>query len=91
MPLRQQLAVCRARLALRLEAARRYAKAIPRSSIADLDPLVLLVVPSARRARSVAATLADGPWPITVEAWTSGSESPLDVAFRASSSTTSSC
>lgn len=66
-----------------LTKARRYAKAIPRSSIAGLDPLVLLVVPGMRRAQTVAATLADGPWPIAVEAWNPKQGSPSAVTAAA--------
>jgi hypothetical protein len=36
----------------------RYAKAIPRSELADLDPLVLFAVPTARRAAGVSAVLS---------------------------------
>lgn len=62
--------------------ARRYAKAIPRSPIADADPLVLLLTPSERRARTVASTLADGPWPIAVAAW-DGQRSSLALVHEA--------
>jgi hypothetical protein len=61
---------------------RRYAKAIPRSPIAATEPLVLLLVPSARRARTVRAALAGGPWPAAIDAWTTGGESPLAVIER---------
>jgi protein involved in plasmid replication-relaxation len=66
-----------------LTKARRYAKALPRSPLATLDPLVLLVVPSERRARTVAATLANGSWPIAVHAWTPDDGSPLALVDRA--------
>jgi len=62
--------------------ARRYAKAIPRSRLAKLDPLILLLVPSAGRAQAVAASLADAPRPIAVETWTPGGEAPLTVIQR---------
>jgi hypothetical protein len=68
-----------------LTKARRYAKAIPRSPIAHANPLVLLTVPTQRRARTVTATLANSPWPITVAAWNSGSESPLAITNRSES------
>jgi hypothetical protein len=59
--------------------ARRYAKAIPRSHLSKLDPLVLLLVPSTGRARALGASLADAPCPIVVETWTPDDESPLAV------------
>jgi hypothetical protein len=62
--------------------ARRYGKAIPRSHLHKLDPLILLLVPSAGRARAVASSLADAPRPIVVEAWTPGGESPLALIQR---------
>jgi hypothetical protein len=69
--------------------ARRYAKAVPRSPLADADLLTLIVVPSDRRARTVAATLADGPWPMAIEPWSPGGESPLDLTVRATGGVTS--
>jgi protein involved in plasmid replication-relaxation len=67
----------------RLQAkARRYAKAIPRSRLHELDPLILLLVPSAGRARAVVASLADAPRPIAVEVWSPGGEAPLAVIRR---------
>ena len=66
-----------------LTKARRYAKAIPRSTLRHSNVLVLLVVPSARRAQTVAATLARGPWPIAVEPWSPGGEPPLALVERA--------
>lgn len=63
--------------------SRRYAKAIPRSRLAKLDPLVLLLVPSMGRARALAASLADAPHPIAVEVWTPDGGSPLTVVQRA--------
>lgn len=62
--------------------ARRYAKAIPRSHLHKLDPLILLLVPSVGRAQAVAASLADAPRPVAVEPWTPGGESPLAVIQR---------
>lgn len=66
-----------------LTKARRYAKAIPRSPLRRANVLVLMIVPSPRRARTVAATLAGGPWPIAVEPWTLDGESPLILVERA--------
>lgn len=70
----------RRRLALK---ARRYAKAIPRSGLPRANVLVLVVVPSARRARSAATALARGPWPIAAEPWTPGGEPPHAIVKRA--------
>jgi Replication-relaxation len=69
-----------------LTKARRYAKAIPRSRIADADSVVLLIVRTARRARAVATTLADGPWPMAIEVWAPGGESPRELTLRAARS-----
>jgi hypothetical protein len=66
-----------------LTKARRYAKAIPRSPLRHANVLVLMIVPSPRRAQTVAATLAGGPWPIAVEPWTPGGEPPHAIVQRA--------
>jgi hypothetical protein len=66
-----------------LTKARRYAKAIPRSKLLRANVLVLVLVPSMRRARTAAATLARGPWPIAVEPWTPGGEPPHAIVQRA--------
>jgi hypothetical protein len=66
-----------------LTKARRYAKAIPRSSLRHENVLVLMVVPTPRRAQTVTATLAGGPWPIAVEPWSEDGESPLALVERA--------
>lgn len=68
----------------RLQAkTRRYAKAIPRSRLAKLDPLVLLLVPSARRARAVAASLTGSSVPIAVRPWIPGQDATLDLTADA--------
>jgi len=66
-----------------LAKARRYAKAIPRSTLPQENVLVLVAVPTPRRARTAAATLAHGPWPIAVEPWSPGEEPPLTIVTRA--------
>jgi hypothetical protein len=67
-----------------LEKSRSYADAIPHSPLDHHQPLVLLLVPSARRARAVATTLANGPWPVVIDTWAaSSSESPLAIIERA--------
>lgn len=66
-----------------LTKARRYAKAIPRSPLRHANTLVLMLVPTPRRAQAVTATLEGGPWPIAVEPWNPGDESPLGIVERA--------
>jgi hypothetical protein len=66
-----------------LEKSHAYADAIPNSPLAKQHPTVLLLVPSDRRARAVATTLSDGPWPIALDSWVPGDESPLAVISRA--------
>ncbi len=61
----------------------RYAKAIPRSRLADLDPLVLLLVPGARRAATLTRTLAESPVPIVVRPWTPADGATLDLVTDA--------
>jgi Replication-relaxation len=61
------------RLRLKL---RRYAKALPRSPLAEQAPLVLIAVPSLARRDRLAATLAASPVPHAVVAWTPP-QSPL--------------
>jgi Replication-relaxation len=59
-----------------------YARALPRSTLADLHPTVLLVVPTA--ARAAAATRAIPAGPLTPVVWSAASlGSPLEIALRA--------
>jgi hypothetical protein len=51
------------------EKAVRYARAIPRSTLRDMSPLILLVVPTAARARTARAALAETGVPISVAVW----------------------
>jgi hypothetical protein len=53
--------------------AKDYELILPRSSLRDLHPLVLMLAPSAARARSVTAAIADSAAPITVAVWSQGS------------------
>jgi len=46
-----------------------YAEFLPRTSLKDLHPLVLLLVPSARRAQTATAALANGGVSIAVSVW----------------------
>jgi hypothetical protein len=55
---------------------RRYAKALPRSPLAEQAPLVLIAVPTAVRRDRLAPTLAASPVPHAVVAWTPP-QSPL--------------
>lgn len=59
------------------EKAKAYARILPHSSLGDLDPLVLLLVSSARRAESVTAALAYSPAPIAVAVWNKNSTSSV--------------
>jgi hypothetical protein len=52
------------------EKARRYARELPRSELAEQNPLVLLLVPSPARAERAAQALAGEPPPIFVKVWT---------------------
>ncbi len=51
------------------EKAARYASALPRSTLSEHDPLVILAVPSAARAETATAAIADTAAPITVVVW----------------------
>jgi len=51
------------------EKAKAYASTLPTSSLGKLDPFVLLIVPSSRRAASVTAALAYSSAPIAVAVW----------------------
>lgn len=51
------------------EKAARYAEILPRSGLGDLDPFVVLAVPSARRAETARAAMASTTVPISVTIW----------------------
>lgn len=55
------------------EKAARYRKALRWRDVRELDPLVLLVVPSAGRSRSVSAALAGSDAPLAVVVWSNNS------------------
>lgn len=63
--------------------ARRYAKAIPRSRLAKLNPVILLLVPSAPRGSALTAAFADAPISIAVEVWTPDAAPPLALIQHA--------
>ena len=59
-----------------------YARALPRSTLADLNPLVLLLVPTQARAAAAAHAIPAGPLHIAV--WSAAStRSPLAIALEA--------
>ncbi len=51
------------------EKAKRYAEILPRSSLRDVHPFVILAVPSVRRADTATAAIATTRAPITVAVW----------------------
>jgi hypothetical protein len=51
------------------EKARRYADTLPRSSLREVSPLVILAVPSPRRAQTATAAIAGSGAPIAVAVW----------------------
>ncbi len=53
--------------------ALRYARAIPRSTLSDVNALILVVVPTAARGRTVRAAVAETGVPIWVAVWTPAS------------------
>jgi hypothetical protein len=63
--------------------ARRYAKALPRSPLRDLDPLIILAVPTAARAAGAARALAQLPAPITPTVWTTHTGPALEIVTEA--------
>jgi hypothetical protein len=62
-----------------------YARALPHSSLRDLRPVVILAVPSDRRAQTATAAVAGTGAPIAVVVWSATSCAPvLPIAERAS-------
>jgi hypothetical protein len=62
----------------------RYAKAIPRSSLDRLRPLIILAVPTTARAQAASEAIADTGAPITVAAWSRASgRSALSIVIAA--------
>jgi hypothetical protein len=51
------------------EKAKRYAEILPHSSLAALDPLVILATPSARRARAASDAVSSTTAPLSVTVW----------------------
>ncbi len=51
------------------EKAKRYAEILPRSSLRDLHPFVILAAPSVRRAETATAAIANTRAPLTVTVW----------------------
>jgi hypothetical protein len=66
------------------EKAKRYTDILPHSSLAGRRPVVILAVPSARRAETVSAALSHAPAPIVVTVWnTATTRSVLAIVTRA--------
>lgn len=64
----------------------RYSRAIPRGSLRHSNPLIVLAVPSASRARAATAAVAHAGAPIVAATWSADSHtSPLDVTLAAQS------
>lgn len=61
--------------------AKRYAKAIPRSTLAEHHPLVILAVPTEARARAACAAIASTGAPIRVSVWSKSSPSSALAAI----------
>ncbi len=51
------------------EKAKRYAEILPRSSLRDLHPFVILAAPSVRRAETATAAIANTRAPLTATVW----------------------
>lgn len=61
-----------------------YARMLPHTELRGLDPIIVFLVPSVRRAETIRAALKDVPAPLAVEVWSAGSaESALDVLTTA--------
>jgi protein involved in plasmid replication-relaxation len=68
------------------EKAVRYAEILPRSGLRDLEPLVILAVPSARRVETARAATASAAVPICVTIWSREStRSVLEVVRHCAS------
>lgn len=68
----------------RLQAkARRYAKALPRSSLQELEPIVILAVPTTARASAAANALAEARAPMAPVAWNPRRGSPCEAVAEA--------
>ena len=69
--------------------ATRYAKAIPRSTLSDSRPLVILAVPTPARARAASQATADTGAPVTVAVWSkSAPRSALAIVTTAAAEST---
>jgi hypothetical protein len=66
------------------EKAERYARALPRSSLAEHRPTVILAVPTAARAETATKAVAHTGAPITVAVWSAAAtRSPLEIVAEA--------
>lgn len=59
------------------EKAVRYARALPRSTLRDLQPIIVLTTPTPARAETAAAAVAETAAPITVAVWSPASPRPV--------------
>lgn len=59
------------------EKAKRYTEILPHSSLRNLDPFVIVAVPSARRAQTATAAIANMRAPITVAVWDASVTRPV--------------
>lgn len=72
------------------EKAKRYAEILPRSGLRDHNPLVILAVPSARRAQTATAAIANTGAPIAVAVWNAATtRSVLAIVTNAAAETQS--
>jgi hypothetical protein len=69
----------------------RYAKALPRSELADADPLVLFVVPSQRRASGIMRTVGAAPIGRVAAAWEPDERMHVLALFGEARRTTAGC
>lgn len=69
--------------------ATRYTRAIPRSPLRDLHPLIILAVPTPARARAATTVVANTGAPITVAVWSATtSDEALSVIMSAMTAVT---
>ncbi|HWX97589.1 MAG TPA: replication-relaxation family protein [Solirubrobacteraceae bacterium] len=71
------------------EKARRYARSIPRSTLRQANPLILLAVPSVARARTATAAVANTGAPIAVTVWSAASTGSVFAIVTEAAGTTS--
>lgn len=70
------------------EKAKRYTEILPRSSLRELNPFVILAVPSTRRAQTATAAIANTRAPIAVTVWSSAVTRSVLAAVTTAAETT---